>query len=99
MLVQRIPPEGGKAALVIRRARICLDEDRSRACSDSRPADLLEDDVEQRLVHMFGVDEVRVFTGHTVTFRVPLQPRTRRQRVLGRWAWRKCAVSSTSRAP
>ena len=29
---------------------------------------LLEDDVEQRLVDMFGVDEVRVFSGHEVKF-------------------------------
>jgi molecular chaperone Hsp33 len=29
---------------------------------------LLEDDVEQRLVDMFGVDEVRVFSGHDVEF-------------------------------
>jgi molecular chaperone Hsp33 len=31
-------------------------------------AALLEDDVEQRLVRMFGDDEVRVFTGHDVKF-------------------------------
>jgi molecular chaperone Hsp33 len=31
-------------------------------------AELLEDDVEQRLVRMFGVDEVRVFAGHEVRF-------------------------------
>ena len=32
------------------------------------PRDLLEDDVESRLVHMFGADEVRVFSGHDVKF-------------------------------
>jgi molecular chaperone Hsp33 len=31
-------------------------------------ADLLEDDMEQRLVRMFGADEVRVFGGHEVRF-------------------------------
>jgi molecular chaperone Hsp33 len=32
------------------------------------PAALLSDDIEQRLVRMFGDDEVRVFTGHEVKF-------------------------------
>ena len=32
------------------------------------PGELLEDDVEQRLVRMFGADEVRVFGGHEVKF-------------------------------
>jgi molecular chaperone Hsp33 len=31
-------------------------------------ASLLQDDVEQRLVNMFGIEEVRVFSGHAVTF-------------------------------
>ena len=30
------------------------------------PAELLQDDIEQRLVRMFGDDEVRVFSGHDV---------------------------------
>jgi molecular chaperone Hsp33 len=36
--------------------------------SSITPATLLEDDVEQRLVGMFGIDEVRVFSGHDVKF-------------------------------
>jgi molecular chaperone Hsp33 len=67
MLVQRIPGEGGKQipdepalGMAWRKA-----ED---AMSSLTPGSLLEDDVEQRLVDMFGVDEVRVFSGHGVKF-------------------------------
>jgi molecular chaperone Hsp33 len=67
MLVQRIPGEGGRhqgdpAAL----ESAWLKADHAMAAL--APGELLEDDVEQRLVRMFGADEVRVFGGHDVTF-------------------------------
>jgi len=68
MLVQRIPAEGGKQAPVDPAALESAWMKTDHAMLGLTPRDLLEDDVEQRLVHMFGVDEVRVFTGHEVTF-------------------------------
>jgi molecular chaperone Hsp33 len=67
MLVQRIPGEGGKpqgdpAAL----ESAWMKADHAMAALTRN--ELLEDDIEQRLVRMFGADEVRVFGGHTVTF-------------------------------
>jgi molecular chaperone Hsp33 len=67
MLVQRIPGEGGKpqgdpAAL----ESAWMKADHAMAALSRN--ELLEDDIEQRLVRMFGADEVRVFGGHEVTF-------------------------------
>jgi molecular chaperone Hsp33 len=67
MLVQRIPGEGGKqqadpAAL----ESAWMKADHAMAALTRN--ELLEDDIEQRLVRMFGADEVRVFGGHGVTF-------------------------------
>lgn len=65
MLVQRLPGEGGKhpvdpAALESAWMKV----DHAMAALTSR--ELLETDVEARLVKMFGDDEVRVFGGHAV---------------------------------
>jgi molecular chaperone Hsp33 len=67
MLVQRIPGEGGRhqgdpAAL----ESAWMKADHAMAALTRN--ELLEDDIEQRLVRMFGADEVRVFGGHEVTF-------------------------------
>ena len=67
MLVQRIPGEGGKQ-LHDEPAFAVAWQKAGDAMSSLAPATLLEDDVEQRLVDMFGVDEVRVFSGHDVKF-------------------------------
>ena len=67
MLVQRLPGEGGKAAVdpaALEAAWMKADH----AMAALTRTELLEDDVEQRLVKMFGVDEVRVFGAHEVTF-------------------------------
>jgi molecular chaperone Hsp33 len=76
MLVQRMPGEGGKkevdpAAL----ASAWMKADHAMAALSRQ--ELLEDDMEQRLVRMFGADEVRVFGGHDVRF----QCRCSRERV------------------
>ena len=66
MLVQRMPGEGGKAPVdpaALESAWMKADH----AMAALTSAHLLEDDVEQRLVGMFGADEVRVFGGHEVT--------------------------------
>ena len=68
MLVQRIPAEGGKQPPVDPAALESAWMKTDHAMLGLTPRDLLEDDVEQRLVHMFGADEVRVFAGHEVTF-------------------------------
>jgi molecular chaperone Hsp33 len=67
MLVQRIPAEGGKPVVdpaALESAWMKADH----AMEMLSRADLLEDDMEQRLVRMFGADEVRVFGGHEVRF-------------------------------
>jgi molecular chaperone Hsp33 len=67
MLVQRIPGEGGKQATdpaALESAWMKVDH----AMLELTPAALIEDDIEQRLVRMFGDDEVRVFSGHDVSF-------------------------------
>jgi molecular chaperone Hsp33 len=65
MLVQRLPGEGGKqsvdpAAL----AAAWMKADHAMAALSG--GELLEDDIEGRLVKMFGVDEVRIFGGQEV---------------------------------
>jgi molecular chaperone Hsp33 len=65
MLVQRIPGEGGKQGVdpaALETAWMKADH----AMAALSHVQLLEDDVEQRLVRMFGADEVRVFGGHEV---------------------------------
>jgi molecular chaperone Hsp33 len=65
MLVQRIPGEGGKQGAdpaALETAWMKADH----AMAALSHVQLLEDDVEQRLVRMFGADEVRVFGGHEV---------------------------------
>jgi molecular chaperone Hsp33 len=67
MLVQRIPGEGGKQAVdpaALESAWMKADH----AMAALTGAELLEDDVEQRLVRMFGADEVRMFGGHETRF-------------------------------
>jgi molecular chaperone Hsp33 len=76
MLVQRMPPEGGKPVVdpaALESAWMKADH----AMAALTPVELLEDDMEQRLVRMFGADEVRVFGGHEVQF----QCRCSRERV------------------
>jgi molecular chaperone Hsp33 len=67
MLVQRIPGEGGRQNVdpaALESAWMKADH----AMAALTRAELLEDDIEQRLVRMFGADEVRVFGGHEVKF-------------------------------
>ena len=81
MLVQRIPGEGGTQEQLDDAALECrVAEGRRRHVRRSRARQLLEDDVEQRLVDMFGVDEVRVFSGHDVKFECRCIARARRER-------------------
>ena len=68
MLVQRIPGAGGTQLQLDEAALESAWQKADDAMSGLAPAQLLEDDVEQRLVDMFGVDEVRVFSGHEVKF-------------------------------
>ena len=68
MLVQRIPGEGGTQQQIDEPALEAAWQKADDAMSQLAPAALLEDDVEQRLVDMFGVDEVRVFSGNEVHF-------------------------------
>ncbi len=68
MLVQRIPGEGGTQEQMDLPALDAAWQKADDAMSSLVPAALLEDDVEQRLVDMFGVDEVRVFSGSDVKF-------------------------------
>ncbi len=68
MLVQRIPGEGGKQGDADPAALEAAWMKTDHAMVALAPAELLADDVEQRLVHMFGADEVRVFREHEVTF-------------------------------
>jgi molecular chaperone Hsp33 len=68
MLVQRVPGVGGKQAQLDDTALDAAWQKAEDAMSSIAGATLLKDDVEQRLVNMFGVDEVRVFSGHDVRF-------------------------------
>jgi len=68
MLVQRIPGAGGTQAQLDEAALESAWQKADAAMSSLARGQLLEDDVEQRLVDMFGVDEVRVFSGHEVKF-------------------------------
>jgi len=68
MLVQRIPGEGGTQVQIDEPALEVAWQKAEDSMSSLSAASLLEDDVEQRLVDMFGVDEVRVFSGHGVKF-------------------------------
>jgi molecular chaperone Hsp33 len=68
MLVQRVPGVGGKQIQIDDTALDAAWQKADDAMSTLSPVALLEDDVEQRLVNMFGADEVRVFSGHEVTF-------------------------------
>ena len=65
MLVQRMPGVGGKVAndpAALESAWMKADH----AMAALSGAELLEDDMEQRLVRMFGADEVRLFGGHEI---------------------------------
>jgi len=67
MLVQRMPGEGGKQPVdpaALESAWMKVDH----AMAAISGQELLEDDVESRLVKMFGDDAVRVFSGHAVKF-------------------------------
>jgi molecular chaperone Hsp33 len=68
MLVQRIPGAGGTQEQLDETALEAAWQKADDAMSSIARGQLLEDDVEQRLVDMFGVDEVRVFSGHEVRF-------------------------------
>jgi molecular chaperone Hsp33 len=68
MLVQRIPGAGGTQEQLDETALEAAWQKVDDAMSSLARGQLLEDDVEQRLVDMFGVDEVRVFSGHEVKF-------------------------------
>jgi molecular chaperone Hsp33 len=68
MLVQRIPGVGGTQTQIDDTALDAAWQKADDAMSGLKRATLLEDDVEQRLIDMFGIDEVRVFGGHEVTF-------------------------------
>jgi len=68
MLVQRIPGEGGKRPAVDPAALESAWMKTDHAMVALQPAELLADDVEQRLVRMFGADEVRVFREQEVKF-------------------------------
>ena len=66
MLVQRIAGVGGKQAPIDPAALEEAWMKADLAMVALKPAELLQDDIEQRLVRMFGDDEVRVFSGHDV---------------------------------
>jgi molecular chaperone Hsp33 len=68
MLVQRIPGAGGTQEQLDDTALDAAWEKADDAMSGLAPGQLLDDEVEQRLVDMFGIDEVRVFSGHEVRF-------------------------------
>ena len=68
MLVQRIPGAGGTQVQLDEAALESAWQKADAAMSGLARGQLLEDDVEQRLVNMFGADEVRVFSGHEVIF-------------------------------
>ena len=66
MLVQRIAGVGGKQPQTDPAALEEAWMKADLAMETQTPAQLLADDIEQRLVRMFGDDEVRVFSGHDV---------------------------------
>ena len=68
MLVQRVAGVGGTQTQLDDTALDAAWQKADDAMSGLAPGQLLEDDVEQRLVNMFGIDEVRVFSGHEVNF-------------------------------
>ena len=68
MLVQRIPGAGGTQEQLDESSLEAAWQKADAAMSSLARGQLLEDNVEQRLVDMFGVDEVRVFSGHEVKF-------------------------------
>jgi molecular chaperone Hsp33 len=68
MLVQRIPGAGGTQEQLDETALEASWQKADDAMSSLARGQLLEDDVEQRLVDMFGADEVRVFSGSEVKF-------------------------------
>jgi len=68
MLVQRIPGAGGTQAQLDDVALDAAWQKADDAMSGLARTTLLEDDEEQRLINMFGADEVRVFSGHEVKF-------------------------------
>jgi molecular chaperone Hsp33 len=68
MLVQRIADVGGTQAPVDPAALETAWMKADHAMASLKRTDLLEDDVEQRLVSMFGADEVRVFGGNAIKF-------------------------------
>jgi molecular chaperone Hsp33 len=68
MLVQRIPGLGGKQIQLDDTALDAAWQQTDDAMSSIERASLLQDDVEQRLVNMFGLEEVRVFAGNAITF-------------------------------
>ena len=68
MLVQRVPGVGGTQVQMDDTALDAAWQRADDAMSGLARDTLLEDDVEQRLVSMFGIDEVRVFSGHEVKF-------------------------------
>jgi len=66
MLVQRVPGEGGKKMSIDPAELESAWMKADLAMEALTPPELLADDIETRLVRMFGADEVRVFTGHAV---------------------------------
>jgi molecular chaperone Hsp33 len=68
MLVQRIPGAGGTQTQLDDVALDAAWQKAEDAMSGLARTTLLADDEEQRLINMFGVDEVRVFSGHEVKF-------------------------------
>jgi molecular chaperone Hsp33 len=67
MLVQRMPGEGGKGPVdpaELESAWMKADH----AMAGLSASEILEDDMEQRLVSMFGADEVRVFGGKEIKY-------------------------------
>ncbi|HEV7608173.1 MAG TPA: Hsp33 family molecular chaperone HslO [Steroidobacteraceae bacterium] len=68
MLVQRVPGVGGTQTQMDDTALDAAWQKAEDSMSSITRASLLEDDVEQRLINMFGIDEVRVFSGHEVKF-------------------------------
>jgi molecular chaperone Hsp33 len=68
MLVQRIPGEGGKQLPEDPAALEAAWMKADHAMTELPRGKLLDDELEQRLVQMFGSDEVRVFAGHEPRF-------------------------------
>jgi molecular chaperone Hsp33 len=68
MLVQRVPVEGGKKIVADPAAIESAWMNADHAFTELTRDEIIADDIESRLVRMFGADEVRVFGGHEVTF-------------------------------